>query len=156
MHTYRLSLIALTILTLGGQALGQADQPIDANDPNALVQAIFLENPDANVVGPSGNSLSMQELFIRMMLSILLVLGLGAAAFVLSKKVLPKVARGSAKEIRVVETIYLGPRKALHLVEVGHHKLLIGSTNESITPLATIGDAWLDMPKSSADDMASL
>ena len=76
--------------------------------------------------------------------------------FFLSKKVLPRVARGSAKEIRVVETVYLGPRKALHLVEVGRRKLLIGSTSESITPLATVGDEWLDVPKSPADDLVNL
>jgi flagellar biosynthetic protein FliO len=141
------------VLTLGSRATGQADQPIDPNDPNVQTTVIALESPDVNATGQSGNSLSMQELFIRMMLSLLLVIGLGAAAFVLSKKVLPRVARGSAKEIRVVETIYLGPRKALHLVEVGHRRLLIGSTNESITPLATVSDEWLDMPKPSADDM---
>lgn len=91
-----------------------------------------------------------------MMVSILLVVGLGAAALYLSKKVLPRVARVSAKEIRVVETVYLGPRKALHLVEVGHHRLLIGSTHETITPLATVSDTWLDLSRPSAEDMGNL
>jgi flagellar biosynthetic protein FliO len=155
-HIHYLSLIALAVLALSSQASGQADLPIGPNDPNSRTESISLGNPDANAAGQPSSSAGMPDLFFRMMLSILLVIGLGGVALFLSKKVLPKVTRGSAKEIRVVETIYLGPRKALHLVEVGQHRLLIGSTNESITPLATVSDAWLDTPKSSADDMVNL
>ena len=50
-----------------------------------------------------------------------------------------------------METSYPGPRKALHLVEIGNQKLLIGSTNESITTLAHIGDTWLDLSKEETD-----
>jgi len=95
---------------------------------------------------PSG-SLGSTELFFKMMLSILLVAGLGVGALYLSKKVLPRVTKACGKEIRVVETTYLGPRKALHLVEIGGQRLLIGSTNESIVTLADVGDAWLDLSK---------
>jgi flagellar biosynthetic protein FliO len=155
-RTYCLSLTALTILLLAGPALGQADSRSAPNDANAQAQTISLQNLDPNAAGSSSGSAGVPDLFLRMMVSILLVIGLGAAAFFFSKKVLPRVARGSAKEIRIVETVYLGPRKALHLVEVGRHKLLIGSTNETITPLATVSDAWLDISKSSTDDMVNL
>jgi flagellar biosynthetic protein FliO len=155
-HTRTLSLIALVVLTLSGQAVGQADQPIDPNDPNFQAKSISPANPDTGTPPEVRSSLDVPNLFPRMILSLVLVMGLGVAAFFLSKKVLPRVARGSAKEIRIVETVYLGPRKALHLVEIGHRKLLIGSTSESITPLATVGDEWLDVPKPPADDLVSL
>jgi flagellar biosynthetic protein FliO len=115
-----------------------------------------LENPEPNSPDQFSGSSNIQNLFLRMIASIVLVVGLSVAALYLSKKVLPKVARGSAKEIRIVETVYLGPRKALHLVEVGHHKLLIGSTHESITPIATVSDAWLDLSKPPTDDMVNI
>ncbi|NQT03593.1 MAG: flagellar biosynthetic protein FliO, partial [Planctomycetes bacterium] len=44
----------------------------------------------------------------------------------------------SGKEIRIAETVHLGPRKAVHLLEVGGRRFLIGSTNENITRLADL------------------
>jgi flagellar biogenesis protein FliO len=73
-----------------------------------------------------------------------------------SKRLLPKVASVPGKEIHIRETAYLGPRKALHLVEIGNHKLLIGSTNDSITSLADVTDTWLDIPKQESDDAVRL
>jgi flagellar biogenesis protein FliO len=45
------------------------------------------------------------------------------------------------KQIHVLETTHLGPRKAVHLVKIGEQQLLIGSTNESITTLADVTGA---------------
>ncbi len=80
-----------------------------------------------------------------MMLSVGLIVGLGAAAFYLSKRVLPKVAHAPGKEIHVLETAYLGPRKTLHLVEVGGQRLLIASTSDCITMLAPIRETWSEL-----------
>lgn len=68
----------------------------------------------------------------------LFVAVLGAAAFYVSKKLLPKITNLPGKEVRVVETVYLGPRKAVHVLEVGSRRFLVGSTNENITKLADI------------------
>lgn len=106
---------------------------------------------DPNLTQPGNLSLGGRELFVKMMLSVLLVIGLGVGAVYLSKKVLPNVTKACGKEIRVVETTYLGPRKALHLVEIGGQRLLIGSTNESIATLAHVGDTWLDLSKQEID-----
>jgi flagellar biosynthetic protein FliO len=102
-----------------------------ANDPN------FSDRPD----GSAGN----QELFFKMMLSVLFVVALGAAAIYVSKKFLPKITNLPGKEIRVVETVHLGPRKAVHLLEIGNQRLLIGSTNENITRLADLTTAFTDL-----------
>ncbi len=75
-----------------------------------------------------------------MMLAVLLVAALGTAAIVLTKKYLPKIANLQGKEIRVIETVHLGPRKSVHLLEIGSRKLLIGSTNENISKLADLTD----------------
>jgi flagellar biosynthetic protein FliO len=93
---------------------------------------------DPNFSGGPADSLNTGELFFKMMLSVLLVIGLGAAAIYISKKLLPKIANLPGKEIRVIETVHLGPRKTVHLLQVGNRRLLIGSTGESITKLADV------------------
>jgi flagellar biogenesis protein FliO len=58
-----------------------------------------------------------------------------------SKKLLPRFTNLPGRQIRVLETTHLSPRKGLHLVEVGSHRLLIASTNEKITMLADVTDS---------------
>lgn len=92
------------------------------------------------------NSPTSQELFFKMMLSVLLVIALGAAAIYVSKKLLPKITNAPSKEIRILETAHLGPHKAVHLIKIGNQRFLIGSTNQSITTLADVTDALMDLP----------
>ena len=142
----------MVALAIGSGSAGLAGQAEDANEATSAPveeQGSFLSDTDS--APPSDLSLGSGELFVKMMLSLILVVALAVAALYLSKRVLPKVTRASGKEIRVMETSYLGPRKALHLVEIGNQKLLIGSTNESITTLAHIGDTWLDLSKAETD-----
>jgi len=80
------------------------------------------------------------DFFFRAMLAILFVVVLGVAAIYVSKKLLPQIAGVPGKEIRIVETVHLGPRKAVHLIDIGHRRFLIGSTNETITKLADLNE----------------
>jgi flagellar biogenesis protein FliO len=139
-------LLCLALLIGGGWisiAAPSADQKAQPATTDST--ASFLADP--NFAGTADLSFSSRGLFARMMLCILLVAGLGAGMVYLSKRVLPKVTNAPGKEIRVRETTSLGPRKTLHLVEIGHHKLLIGSTNDSITALADLTDTWLEAQK---------
>lgn len=99
----------------------------------------LFENESGYLTGQGG-------LFFRVILAILFVVALGAAAIYVSKKLLPQIARVPGKEIRILETLHLGPRKAVHLIEIGHRRFLIGSTNESVTKLADITNDFSDMP----------
>ncbi len=109
-----------------------------ANDPN------FSGRPD----GSTGN----QELFFKMMVSVLFVVAMGAAAIYVSKKFLPKITNLSGKEIHIAETVHLGPHKAVHLLEIGNRRLLIGSTNENITRLADLTSAFADLSTQEIDN----
>jgi flagellar biogenesis protein FliO len=120
------------------------------NSGQTAAPSFFLSDP--NLVSGAGANLGRGELFLKMMLSVGLVLGLGVAALYLSKKVLPKVTQAPGKEIHVLETAYLGPRKTLHLVEVGGRRLLIAGTNDRVTMLTNVSDAWLDMSQRQLDD----
>lgn len=91
----------------------------------------FFGKSDYNPVGG--------EFSIRAIIAILFVLILFVIAIYFSRKFLPKIANLPGKEIRVLETIHLGPRKAVHLLEINKQRFLIGSTNESVTKLADLG-----------------
>ena len=132
-----------------GAAAGQRTEN-GAASPSVLQDSSLSSDPDLSP-GPSV-SLGSGELFFKMMLSVGLVLGLGGAALYLSRRVLPKVTQRGGKEIHILETACLGPRKALHLVEVGGQRLLIASTNDHVTMLTPLNDTWLDVSKPELDE----
>jgi len=154
----RKTLVMFAVVVVAGGLIGFAARATDQEKPAPVppAQRTLFDDPSFAQPGPetSGN-LGNKELFFKMMLSVLLVVGLGVGALYLSKRVLPNLTKACGKEIRVVETTYLGPRKALHLVEIGNQRLLIGSTNESIAALAHIGDTWLDLPRQDIDNSVS-
>jgi flagellar biogenesis protein FliO len=146
--------LCLLLLASGGwiavasrQTGGAAGQRMEDGTANSSVlrDSSFSDDPGVS----SGPSLGLGngELFFKMMLSVGLVLGLGGAALYLSKRVLPRVTQRDGKEIHILETAGLGPRKALHLVEVDGRRLLIASTNDHVTMLTTVNEEWLDLPK---------
>ena len=98
---------------------------------------------DTNYSETSGYRPVKGEFFFRAILAIIFVVVLGVAAIYVSKKLLPQIAKLPGKEIRIIETVHLGPRKALHLLEIGNRRFLIGSTNENVTKLADITDDFV-------------
>ncbi|MHC4555820.1 MAG: flagellar biosynthetic protein FliO [Planctomycetota bacterium] len=105
--------------------------------------SLFANDP--NFSGKSGYNTGSGEFFFRAMLAVLFVVVLGVAAIYVSKKLLPKITNLPGKEIRIVETVHLGPRKAVHLIEIGNQRFLIGSTNENVTKLADITSNLTDL-----------
>ncbi|UCF42304.1 MAG: flagellar biosynthetic protein FliO [Planctomycetota bacterium] len=114
---------------------------------------IFAKDPNLITKGP--DSLDTRELFFKLMVSVLLVIALGVAAIYASKRLLPKITNLPGRKIHVIETVHLGPRKSVHLVKIGNQRILIGSTNESITKLADINDAFseIDLPSQQIDNL---
>ncbi len=122
--------------------------PPEAAKPSFESQnPIFAKDPNFITKGP--DSLNTRELFFKLMVSVLLVIVLGVAAIYASKRLLPKITNLPGRQIRVIETVHLGQRKSLHLLEIGNQRLLIGSTNESITKLADIHEAFSEIDLSS-------
>ena len=97
----------------------------------------LFEN-DLNFSTMTGDKPGIRELFFKMIFSVLFLVVLGAAAIYVSKRFGAKITKLTGKEICIAETVHLGPRKAVHLLEVGERRFLIGSTNESITRLADL------------------
>jgi flagellar biosynthetic protein FliO len=62
-----------------------------------------------------------------------------AAAWIL-RRVQGGAWKAVERQVKVIETTHLTPRRAIHLVQVGDRKLLIGATDQSIALLTEIDD----------------
>ncbi|MCL2700781.1 MAG: flagellar biosynthetic protein FliO [Phycisphaerae bacterium] len=82
----------------------------------------------------------------ELLTSVLVVLVLGGVAFVVIKRVLPRWKLGSlvggGRQVRLRESVSLGLRQQVHLLEVGGRRLLVSSTRENIRLLADVTDAF--------------
>jgi len=155
-----LAMVALSAGVLGVGALqpaGSASEstkaapetgPARSSQSEDQTRSVFAK--DSDFASKPNYGIGRQELFVRTMLAVVFVMVLGGAAIYVSRKLLPKLANRPGKEIRIVETIHLGPRKAVHLIEVGHRRFLIGSTNENIRKLAEVS---ADFPDVSEQDL---
>ena len=130
-----------------GRELVSAEAEAVAGLENSKSQSGYLFENDSNISTRKSDRPSSRELFFKMMVSVLFLIALGAAAIYVSKRFLPKITNLSGKEIRITETVHLGPRKAVHLLEIGERRFLIGSTNENITRLADLEMEVNKVPK---------
>ncbi len=89
------------------------------------------------------------SLFAQSLVAVLVILVLGGAAIFVVKRLLPRLGVSHGRRINVLETVYLGTRKSLHLVQVADRTLLVGDTRERLGLLADLtGSAGLDdMPR---------
>ncbi|MBL7139328.1 MAG: flagellar biosynthetic protein FliO [Planctomycetes bacterium] len=70
--------------------------------------------------------------------AVVVILALGGAALFVIKRLLPRLGVTQGRRIHIVETVYVGPRKALHLVQVGDRTLLVSGTRERLTLVADV------------------
>ena len=126
-HKKKIIAFLAVVAVVGGVVLlcpAQSSAGKSAKSDNS--RSLFAKDP--NFSETSSGTLSTRELFIKMMLSVLLVVILGAGAIYVSRKFGAKIGNLSGKEIRIIETAHLGPRKAVHLLKIGnqqyHHNLL--------------------------------
>lgn len=73
--------------------------------------------------------------FIKLIVVLLLIVG---AAAVFRRWIQPGTGIHSDRQMRLVETIRLSPRQALHIVTVGGQTLLIGATDQNVSLISTI------------------
>jgi flagellar biosynthetic protein FliO len=119
---------------------------------NSQSKSNSLFENDPNFLTNTNNGAGTRELFFKFMISVLFLVAIGAGGIYVSKRFLPKITNLSGKEIRIVETVHLGPRKAVHLLDVGKRRFLIGSTNENITRLADLTNILTELPTQEIDN----
>ena len=121
-------------------AVGASQQ--SGQEPNATASGQIQKNTSGTQSSSEPFGVSGEREFLcKMLISILVVAGLGAGVVYVSKKLLHKISNLPGKQIRVIETHHLGPRKSIHLIAACSRRLLIGSTNETITMLADVTDS---------------
>ena len=143
---------ALVVCTsrAGGDGPEKENPQVKVQNSRSTAGSLFASDP--NLSARADSNFSSGEMFFKLMLSVVLVGVLGAAAIYASRKLLPRITNLRGKKIRVVETAYLGPRKAVHIVQIGNQQFLIGSTNENVTKLADVTFAFTDLSARETDD----
>ena len=143
----KIVVFVITVVLGGGVLLVYSAQSATEGTEleNSKSKSNSLFGNDPNFVKNANSGRGTRELFFRFMVSVLFLVALGAGGIYISKRFLPKFSNLSGKEIRIIETVHLGPRKAVHLIEIGERRFLIGSTNENITRLADLTSALTEL-----------
>jgi flagellar biogenesis protein FliO len=79
------------------------------------------------------------DLFRQFATAIGFVLVLGVGAFYVSRRLGPRWSASRGRNLRIIETIGLGPHRHIHLLEVEGRRLVIGSTAQTIGLIAELG-----------------
>jgi flagellar protein FliO/FliZ len=89
----------------------------------------------------SGLEFSFLASFLQMLAALALVIGIILVTWYFSGRLMRRMPVGHqllSKHIRLVETRYLGPKKALLLVEVGGEYLLLSSSDSGLALIKQI------------------
>ena len=122
--------------TAATQPTTQAAPTTQATTQAAGVPLFGRPDDDKPLWGDGGDD--SEGLLGRLAGSALAVAVLGVIAWIVVKKVMPRVAAQQGRRLRVVETVYLGPKKTVHVVRVGSQEFLVGSSAERISMLAEL------------------
>ena len=155
------------LAALAGIALAVATAPNTWADPDTITTSKSLWGNDGNRTETDDGSTEADEkqgkngfgskrfdsgsLFAQSLAAVLVILVLGGAAIFVVKRLLPRFGVSHGRRINVLETVYLGSRKSLHLVQAGGRTLLVGDTRERLGLLADLtGSVDLDDPPHAA------
>jgi flagellar biosynthetic protein FliO len=145
--------VKIVVLSLAMLASLAAPTVADANEPlhSATPPTNSVLSRDSNFALGSDRQFGTGGIYWRMMLAVILVLALGIGVYYVSKKLGSKIINLPNRQIKLVETLYMGSRKALHLIKVGNKNIIIGTTPTTITRIAdldrSISDSSVDKPK---------
>ena len=106
------------------QPAGQATQPLPLPGAGETTPLPPMVDPP----GPWG----------QMLAAVIVILVLGGVSLLVIKKFIPRLAVSTGKTISVVESIHLGPRLTVHLVDVAGQRFLLSSTRDRISMLSEV------------------
>ncbi len=127
-----------------------ADTPTDPPEKGADGAAAPADRPDRETGEKTDEGGGSDGLFTRKkpgegtdllghsLAAVLVILVLGAAAIFVIKRLLPRLGISQGRRVSVLETVYLGPRKSLYVVQVGDRTLLVSGTRERLGLLADV------------------
>jgi flagellar biogenesis protein FliO len=130
------ALIAAAVITLAAplvsRCIGTKEQAPEAEQ----IQPLLKKDP--NFTFGTDQQIDTSRMYWKLLTAVGMVLVLGAAALYVSKKLGTKIPmyRGSGREMQIAETLYLGSRKAVHLIKIGDERILIATTPTTVTGIA--------------------
>ncbi len=128
------------VATSAQDAPAAAEEPLDGEAVDALAYGLVEEDI------PEAEEDDIWSISMRLGLGLALVVLLAwGAAHVLRKSTLGRQLGADNSLIRVAERAYLGPKKAVFLVEIGDRALALGVTDEHIATLAEWGAGELNI-----------
>jgi flagellar biosynthetic protein FliO len=91
--------------------------------------------------------------FIKLVVVLLLIL---ASAVFIRRWLQPGSRAASVRQMRLMESVRLSPKQALHLISVGDQQFLIGATDQSVTLIAPVEDRRDPSPVDAANSQPGL
>ena len=117
--------LAAALGASSGEAAGQAPARVpEAQVPPAVQTIPFRKDDDVGA------------LMLNVGLGLAVAIGVGVGALYVLRRHLAGVQKAPGRRLRVLETVRLGPKTALVLVEVDGRSLLIGQQADTLTVLS--------------------
>lgn len=88
----------------------------------------------------TSSSTWMISVFFKLLLVLLLIYG----AAIVMKRWMVNPSGGKMRQMQVVETLGLTPKRALHIIRVGESVLLVGATDQQITLIKDVSEYLAD------------
>ncbi|MFA5423427.1 MAG: flagellar biosynthetic protein FliO [Phycisphaerae bacterium] len=134
--TFKSLALYTAALLLVWQGLTFAAEP---NAPAAPAKQNIITAREPNFAIGQNQRIETGEIYWRMMLAILLVIILGSAAYYVSKKLGSRIVNQPNRRMKLVETLYLGSKKSLHLIKIGQREIIVATTPTAISSIADLG-----------------
>lgn len=132
--------------TASAPASSPASAPASAASQAATSEPVILM-PNLAGKGSASGGDDQGKLLWEMASRLIIVLALAVAAILVVKKLLPRLGRAPAsskKRVRIIETTYLGPKKVLHVVEVGSKRYLLAGCGDQVRFMTDVSEAFRD------------
>lgn len=108
--------------------------------------AVAADTARTALAEPAGAEFSYFALMVKLGLGLgLVVLLAWGTVFLLRKSAFGQQFSGTGSTVKVVERTYLGPKKAIYLVQIGDRTLALGVTEATISPLGQWQTGELDL-----------
>ena len=132
-----LLIVGLLFMSVYGQSASPA--PTDSNKVASVDPAISAEHGTMDVPAESRDE-GMQFPVLRTIGGMGMVVFLMVAAFFCAKRFAPRYFNKPAleKSLKIIETLSMGDRRSISLVEVANSRFLIGNTPHQINLLAAL------------------
>lgn len=128
-------------------ASAPATSPASAPATQAAASAPVIPMPVYGGKASTSAGDDQGKLLWEMASRLAIVLAMAVVALLVIKKLLPRLGKGSVlskKHVRIVETTYLGPKKTLHVVEIGTKRYLLAGCGDQVRFMTDVTEAFKD------------